>query len=381
MISTKHGADLPNGIPECSEKNQLMVEVPGKGLYFIANEERLCFYGGAGQEAQALTKLETGVHLCGLGYSGGKLYYWHECQNRRSELYGMRLYERDVKTGATRVVWENKNELFRNYRLDDDPGRARAILFEGSYLLLDYADQSIMDITLPGGEQDNLDLPDLRKQLPLYDWMKPNGIVDVRDPSANFGMKFTGFDIVDGMVYLSLEGCQFCTLRFPIDEPEKFTYLPMNSCASVQDDVWGGMLTSMNMRVFSCPGVVSGKNETAIYEIKADGNLVKMISNANGEVSLINKGASWWRLDNTVYIGAVALNLYERKWHKLSPLLFDQKEHKDNTFGMVKDFFPTKNGVYLLTGTGLYLVPSDWENKVRTLAEIEQFRIARLKRL
>ena len=381
MISMKHGADLPDGIPECSEKNQLMVEVPGKGLYFIANEERLCFYGGAGQEAQTLTKLESGVHLCGLGYSGGKLYYWHECQNQRSALYGMRLYERDVNTGATRVVWENKKELFRNYRLDDNPSKARAILFEGSYLLLNYANQTILDISLPDGEQDELALPDMKQQLPLYDWMKPNGIVDVRDPSKNFGMKFTGFDIVDGMVYLSLDGCTYCTLRFPIDEPEKFTYLPMNSCSTVQDDLRGGMLTSLNMRVFSCPGTVSGKNETAIYEIKADGNLVKMISNAGGEVSLINKGASWWRLGNTVYIGAVALNFYERKWHKLSPLLFDQKEHKNNTFGVVKDFFPTKNGVYLLTGTGLYLVPQDWESKVRTLAEIEQFRIARLKRL
>lgn len=299
MISMKHGADLPDGFPECSEKNQLMVVVPGKALY------------------------------------------------------GMRLYERDVNTGATRVVWENKKELFRNYRLDDNPGKARAILFEGSYLLLNYANQTILDISLPDGEQDELALPDMKQQLPLYDWMKPNGIVDVRDPSKNFGMKFTGFDIVGGMVYLSLDGCTYCTLCFPIDEPEKFTYLPMNSCSTVQDDLRGGMLTSLNMRVFSCPGTVSGKNETAIYEIKADGNLVKMISNAGGEVSLINKGASWWRLGNTVYI----------------------------TFGEVKDFFPVKGGVYLLTGTGLYLVPQDWESKVRALAEIEQFRIARLKRL
>ena len=403
MFCTKCGANLPAGtnfcpkcgtkvtvsvrstkaagVPACSEKNQLMVRVPGKGLYFIADGARLYFYDGDTQEIQALTKADSTVNLCGLGYYGGKLYYWQECEDERSNQYGMRLIERDVDTGETRVVWETDEELFHHYRLDDDPGKARAILYEGAYYLLDYYDQSLMEITLPDGDQDNIDLPDMRDKLPLYDWMKPRGIVDIKSREDNFGLRYTGLDIVNGQAYVSLEGREVCTLRFPLNDPDLVTYLPSNACVAIQNDQTGGMLTALGGRVFSCPGFVLGGAEMAIYEIKADGNLVKMISNANGEVSLMNKGGLWWRLGNTVYVGSVALNLYERKWHKLSPLLFDRKEHKDNVFGEVKDFFPGRTGVYLLTGTGLYLVPQDWESKVKNVLDIEQFRIARLKRL
>ena len=368
-------------VPECSEKNQLMVRVPGKGVYFIVNEERLFFYDGDTEEITALTKADSTIKMCGLGYYGGKLYYWQECQNERSNLYGMRLYERDIDTGALRVVWETEEELFHHYRLDDSPGKARAILYEGAYYLLDFYDQSLMEISLPDGEQDNLELPDLRDKLPLYDWMRPRGIVDIKSEEENFGVNYTGLDIVDGMVYLSLDGCEVCTLRFPLEEPEKVNYLPMNGCASIQNDQAGGMLTSLSSRVFSCPGYVLGGGEMCVYEIKADGNLVKMISNMSSEVSLNNKGGYWWRLGNTVYVGQVALNLYERKWHKLSPMLFDKKEHRDNVFGEVKDFIPGRSGVYLHTGTGFYYVPADWESKVKTNSDIEQFRIAKLKGL
>ena len=106
-----------------------------------------------------------------------------------------------------------------------------------------------------------------------------------------------------------------------------------------------------------------------------------MISSTASGLSLMNKAGLWWKLDNTIYIGMVALNLYERKWHKLSPLLFDRWEHKDNVFGEVKDFFPSRLGVYLLTETALYQVPPDWESRVKTVDDIEDFEIARLKKL
>ena len=74
----KCGASLVNETPECSEKNQLMVRVPGKGLYFIANDERLCFYDETAKKASALTKWNSTVRMCGLGYYEGKLYYWQD---------------------------------------------------------------------------------------------------------------------------------------------------------------------------------------------------------------------------------------------------------------------------------------------------------------
>ena len=59
--------------PECSEKNQLMMYVPGWGVYFIPDGERLCFYSGDTQVIEVLTKASGTVRICGLGYSGGKL--------------------------------------------------------------------------------------------------------------------------------------------------------------------------------------------------------------------------------------------------------------------------------------------------------------------
>ena len=369
------------GVPECSEKNQLMVRVPGRGLYFIANDERLCFYDEAEQKATALTKWNSTIRMCGLGYYGGKLYYWQECQDRRSQMYGIRLIERDVNTGESRVVWENGEEMFNTYRLNEGPQRARAILYRGAYYLLDHEDQSLMQVLLPSGEQDNLELPDLREHLPLYDWIRPRGIVDIKSPEENFGIDYTGLNIVDGKIYVSLDGNELCTMRFPVGNADQVNYLPTNACVSVQNSMTGGMLTSVGGRVFSCPGFAYGSTELCIYEIKPDGNLIKMISSTASGLSLMNKAGMWWKLDNTVYIGMVALNLYERKWHKLSPLLFDRKEHKDNVFGNVKDFFPSRLGVYLLTDTSLYQVPPDWESRVKTVDDIEDFEIARLKKL
>lgn len=401
MICSKCGAALPegskfcfkcgtnltvasgkqSGVQECSEKNQLMVRVPGRGLYFIANDERLCFYDETARKAQALSKWNSTVHMCGLGYSGGKLYYWQECQDRRSEEYGMRLLERDVDSGETRVVWQTEEEMFNTYRLDEGPQMARAILYQGSYYLLDHVDQSLMQVELPSGEQDNLELPDLSKKLPLFDWIKPRGMVDIKSTEDNFGVDYTGLDLLDGKIYLSLDGSELCTMRFPLGKPEEVNYLPANSCTSVQNSLTGGMLTSVGGRVFSCPGYSHGGADICVYEIKPDGNLIKMISGVSAGVSLMNKGGLWWKLDNTVYIGAVALNLYERKWHRLSPLLFDKKEHKDNVFGEVKDFFPARGGVYLLTDTTLYLVPSDWESRAKSVSDLAQFELARLKKL
>ena len=106
-----------------------------------------------------------------------------------------------------------------------------------------------------------------------------------------------------------------------------------------------------------------------------------MFSSAAAGVSLLNKAGMWWKLDDTVYIGQVAMNLAERKWHKLSPILFDRKEHKDNVFGEVRDFFPVRGGVYLLSDYALCFVPSDWESKAKTVNDLAQFELARLKKL
>ena len=400
MNCVKCGANLPDGAlfclkcgakqtpaihsaggQECSEKNQLMVRVPGVGLYFIANDERLCFYDENEKKARALSRWNSTVKMCGLGYSGGKVYYWQECQDQRSTEYGMRLYELDPAGGETRVVWETAEESFATYRLNAGPQRARAILYHGAYYLLDHVDQSIMQIELPSGEQDNLEMPDLREHMPLYDWIKPRGIVDIKRAEENFGVDYTGLNIVDGQVYVSLDGCELCTMRFPLFHPEQVTYLPTDACDSIQDRATGGMLTSVGGRVFSCPGFSTNNTDLCIYEIKRDGNLIKMISGTANAINLMNKGGLWWKLGNNVYIGQVALNLYERKWHKISALLFDRKEHRNNVFGEVLDFFPIRASVYLLTTTALYLVPPDWESRVKTVNDLEQFEIARLKKL
>lgn len=377
----KCGASLVSETPECSEKNQLMVRVPGKGLYFIANDERLCFYDERTKKASALTKWNSTVRMCGLGYHEGKIYYWQDCSDKRSDQFGMRLIERDPDSGASRVLWETTEENFTNYSLNVGPKMARAILYGGSYYLLDHADQSLMQVELPSGEQDNLELPDMKKKLPLYDWVKPKGIVDVRSPEDNLGIDFTGLAVVEGKLYLSLDGCELCTLRFPFNHPEEVNYLSMNACTSVQDMEKGGLLTSVNGRVFSCPGWSLGGAELCLYEIKPDGHLIKMFSSTAAGVSLMNKAGMWWKLDDTVYIGQVAMNLAERKWHKLSPILFDKKEHKDNVFGEVRDFFPVRGGVYLLNDYALCFVPSDWESKAKTVADLAQFELARLKKL
>ena len=370
-----------SGVPECSEKNQLMVYVPGRGLYFIANGTKLCFLDEETDSIKVLTKKNIPVNLCGLGYYDGDIYYWMECQKSTSDLYGMRLNRLNVETNVSEPVWESDEDLFYHYRLDDTPLKARAILYQGAYYLLNHYEQKIMRVELPTGEWENLPLPNIQRHLPLYEWIKPKGVVDVKRMEPNFGMTFTGLNIVNGYIYLSLEEMMVCTLRFPVYNPDKVTYLPVNAAVAIQNDRNGGMLTSLGNRVFSCPGVVFGNAALGLYEIKEEGNLIRMIS-SSGDINLQYKGGLWWRLGNTYYIGYLAVDLYQRKFHKIYPLLFDQGVYKDNVFGEVVDFVPARNGsVYLLTEIGLYLVPADWEDQIKHCGEQERFRIANVKKL
>ncbi len=361
---------------ECSEKNQLMVRVQGHGVYFILDGEYLCRYDEENGGVEVLTEDDARTTLCGLGYSGGKLYFWHECLDERSNLYGMHLLERDPETGETRVVWDGGEETFSNYRLDDDLQGARAILNKGAYYLLDHTDQSLMRISLPDGRQENFHLPDMRLKMPLYDWIKPRGCVDLQINEENFGLNFTGLNIVDGQVYLALDGFPTYTLRYPLENSEQTMYFPPNTCPAVRGEKLGGMLTSHGSRIFFCPTSYQSSPEIGIYELGPDGHLVKLIGSETDDVILVNKSGAWWRVGNTVYVGQVALNLAERKWHKLSYRFFDTYEHLNNTFGEVRDFFPGRgSSVYLMTDDELYLVPQDWEDQIRSVAEIDRFRV------
>lgn len=361
----------------CSERSQRMVYMPGRGVYFFHNEQ-LFLYDSEEQVFTALTDRVRATRLAGLGLSGSSVYYWQECLDERSGEYGMRLIERNVYTDEKHVVWESDGDFFRHFRLDDDLLGARAILYGDCYYLLDYEDQSLMRVSLTDGEQENLPLPDMRENIPLMDWVKPRGFLNLTDKRKNFGAVYTGLDIINDWVYLSLDNCGTCTLRFPLDHPERSQYLPMNTCTAVP---MRGMLTSLGERVFSCPGFSIGSKELALYEIRPDGNLIRMLSNANGELNLFNKANYWWRMEDTVYVGQAALQLEERKWHKLPILLFDTAERRDNPFGEVLDFVPGRGGVYLLTRTELYLVPRDWESRAKKGSDLARYRLAALDTL
>ncbi|MBE7007700.1 MAG: zinc-ribbon domain-containing protein [Ruminococcaceae bacterium] len=370
----------PSSKVECSEKNQLMFRVQGRGLYFISEGKRLCVLTQANNSVRVLTEASPEVNLCGLGVSGGFLYFWQECQDEFSKGFGIHLIRMHPDTGEQEIVWECDEELFADYRLNNTQNRARAILCDGAYYLLNYTEQKLMRVTLPDGEWENLPLPDMKNKAPSYDWVEPRGVVSLASKEPNFGQLFSGLSLVNGQVFLSLDNSPLCTLRFPLGRPEEFVYLPKNTASAIQNGLFGGMLTCVDGCIFSCPGLAVGTNDLGLYEIKPDGNTVRMLSSEKDKIILQNKGGYWWRLGNRIYLGTIAVDPMEKKWHKLSPLLFDKHEFCNNALGEVLDFFPEPNGgVYLLTRTSLYLMTRDWELKVKTLDDLAQFRIVRLK--
>lgn len=366
----------------CSEKNQLMVRAEGRGVYFIAGERRLCLLEQAGGAVRVLREETPDVELCGLGFHDGALYYWQEGRGARSEQPGIRLLRMDPDTGARETVWECEEEFFADYRLNDTQNRARAILYRGAYYLLNYTEQKIMRVTLPDGDWEDLPLPDMKRQMPMYDWVEPRGVVNLRVAEPNFGQRFSGFNLLNGQVFLSLENCALCTVKFPLGHPEEMVYLPKNAAVSIRNDLLGGMLTTVGDRIFSCPGTAIGSNDLGLYEILPNGNATRMLSAVSDGVILQNKGGYWWKLGNTLYLGTIAVEPVEKKWRRLSPLLFDRDEFCHNVMGEVLDFVPGPGGsVYLLTKTSLYQVPQDWERKVEKLKDLKQFRLALLGEL
>ncbi len=364
---------------ECSEKNQWMVRVQDRGVYFIAGGKRLCLLEQKDGSVRALTEESPDVDLCGLGFSKDSLYYWQECRDECSDQIGIRLLRMDPNSGARETVWECEEEFFADYRLDDTQNRARAILYNGAYYLLNFTEQKLMRVTLPDGEWEDLPLPDMRRQMPMYDWVEPRGVVNIRSKEPNFGQRFSGFNLINGQVFISLDNCALCTVKFPLERPEELVYLPKNAAVSIQNDLLGGMLTSVGSRVFSCPGTAIGSGDLGLYEIQPDGNTVRMLSTAADGIILQNKGGYWWKLGNTLYMGTVAIDPIEGKWHKLSPVLFDKNEFCHNVMGEVLDFVSGPGGsVYLLTKTSLYQVPQNWESRVKGLKDLKQFRLVSL---
>ncbi len=370
----------PSGVQECSEKNQLMVRVKGKGLYFISGGKRLCLMNQTTNAVRSLTDESPDVNLCGLGYYDGALYYWLECRDELSGQGGIRLLRMDPESEAREVVWECEDELFEDYRLDDTQNRARAILYDGDYYLLNYAEQKLMRVKLPSGDWENLPLPDMRNRVPQYDWVEPRGVVNINKAEPNFGQRFTGLNLINDRVFLSLDNSALCTLMYPLNHPEAIVYLPKNAAVSIQNDLLGGMLTTVGGRIFSCPGTAIGSSDLGFYELNSDGNTVRMLSSETDDIILQNKGGYWWKLGGTLYVGTIAIDPIIRKWHKISPLLFDAGEFCHNVMGEVLDFFPApNNGVYLLTKTSLYQIPPDWEIRVKALSDLKKFRLVRLK--
>lgn len=338
----------------CSDRSQSMVYVPDVGLFFIQDGKSIVYLpAGAKKCKKAVRKNPNRSYgLYSIAYYDGLLYYWAYFDDGE-DTKPYKLMSLDPVTLEKNLVKEYDDPRITT---PDDNFKTMAV-FGNAYYTLGYRRESgntLMKISLPEGDISEKQLPDLRSKPLPQDWKEPNGYITLNEETqqkrsyGQFDGYLDNFCTVGGYGFVSLSGGSPCTIRFSLDDPDDFTFMPMDCCTGYKGQ---GLLTEVDGVLYSvmkglwCSAfwktpIVNGVPDTSVklLDLKAQ----KLDPHGlNG----------WWRLGRRIYTEAFYFDLDSEKffrmpkWAVISACDYAQ----DN-----------KGGCYVLCGD-LYYFPKGWE--------------------
>mgnify|MGYP003294438332 CR=1 FL=1 len=255
----------------CSERNQSMVYVPDVGLFFIHNETSIVLLPVGEKKCKKVTWVKTsGLFIRSLAYYDNLLYYWI-INDSDSVSYECKLMSLNPGTLEKKEVKEYSfSDVGRLY----DVNNCIALHGDSYYCVSVGYDKELLNrIMLPEGQITSTELPDLRSKPLPADWQRDRyvSVTEETRKMRNYGEKLHTFRTVGGYGYLSIslsitgaESCWFLqlpvparrrcwltacfvkfamkailvilTIRFPLSDPDNFTFMPAESCTADEND-------------------------------------------------------------------------------------------------------------------------------------------------
>lgn len=329
----------------CTRKQGNLVRVPGDGLYFTDWDGASLYRLGEGeQKPKKLNRRVDGCYLDGLNYWRGGIYYLREDMGG-----GLILHRYDTATGI-------KKEVRPLPKLWGEPHGVGAVVWDGVLYGHGMDQACITALDLSTLAEREIPLPDLRgKPLP-QEWREREPYMEENHSGErSYAQRLTGLYVLDGYAYLSVCGASYLNIRFPLDDPEGFAFLPYDSCCAMRKY---GALCPVGSGKLLGTGNLGGT--LYLTDLKSGRKVVAI-------PDLCTNGFGWWSLGGRFFLENIMLDLKAMKRYRL-PFRLD-----------AQDFVPDgAGGVWVLSlDGGLYRLPPEaWGFKGQD--ELERCRVLTL---
>ena len=346
----------------CSERAQNMVFVPNIGLFFIQDETSIALLPVGEKKSKKVTWLKTyGLSIKSLAYFEGLLYYWI-VNNSDSVAYDCKLMSLHPGTLEKKEIKEYKYSDV-GYVCEENN---RIALYGDSYYCVSgvLSGENLLNrIQLPKGQITSTELPDLRSKPLPADWQRDRYVsvtAETRE-KRNYGERLNNFRTVGGYGYLSIDTLVRLTIRFPLNDPADFQFMPDGSCSGNCDM---GPLMVVDHALYSCVGVYIDEGQ-GLWKTYSTGKTTCVLDFKKNNVR-VGRMRSWWRMGSCLYIGNLKVDLSENKFRHL-PSWVNELEVSD----YIED---DRGGCYVYSGN-IYYFSKGWESSG---SDLEQFLVAEL---
>ena len=326
--------------------------VPGQGLYFIWEHERVYFLAdflsGGTHELKELWRVnEKYASIHTLGYHAGQLFFWLWRDSEDENMSGHFLYSFNISALQVRTVFKAKD--FRFSEVGDD-----SAFYQGAYYVHDrYKNETgeIIKLDLNSGKITRKPMPDFKSMPIPEDWIKNgNGLMRPGLLNAQLTDRFM---VLSGYGYRSFSYGGRPAIRFSLENPADFTFMPLftGSTADIS------MLTQEKDTIYSY--LLNSKGDpTHFYATRMSGNQALenrvLLDGESMEKYGLHTAQGWWRRGSKLYLYG---------GHD-GGLLFDMEKEK---FLRVKrdmyasDFVEDGRGMtYVFRNSRLYILPPNW---------------------
>lgn len=358
----------------CSEKQGDMVYVPGKGLYYLY----LCnlyFVAEGETKRRNLTRyLKRTIGLCGLNYYNGGLYFNRCAEVDEDEIYSLVRY--DIETGEKSTVVNNLpfNSETTEYN--------RMIVRDGLlyYIYTAYNENCLVIINLGNGNLAKRALPTLRPKDMCDEWKNFKNhrtwsvYENVLESQEDRPVKFDGLYIHGDYGYAVVDGCACFNIRFRLDNPDDFDFLPPDSCSAYKAQC--GMISIYNDTTLVGTGVYDDVFSRTPIGPDYVGNTNKQFDLKEYQgytdlrISLNEDGRGWWRVGSRYFINQLMIDMETLKYKKLPFALH------------ALDFHEMPDGSVYIRGShtgsydhSIYRLPANCWEKIRMQEELEKYRV------
>lgn len=348
----------------CSEKQGNMVYVPEKGIFFIHEKKNICFVPEKGGKVKFLTKKSKyTIGMDGLNYYQGKLYYLREFE--KPDDSGTLLMSMDVDT------YERQEVKLSDRIVCSLNSRSRFSVRDGIMYAKRESFPFYYEIVLDTGEVRHKDLPDMQTKVMPEDWESRMANLtwpsfEERKNQANYGFKYNGLTILNDYGYVDMLSFPEFAIRFPLDDPTNFEYMPAGSCDLLRTGEWD-MFSSCQGGILS---VSWGLPDSAgiLRLIKINENKISGVRNLLDLNKYKQAANYWWKVSDDLYfIGNLMLNLATKKLNRVNFCL------------EAEDFAPAPDGgTYVMTGEGIYCLPMECWTKIKNEDDLKHYIIAPL---